>query len=67
MVSEEILTFAADFRIKGFVNQWILRLFRSLRRKHSGKKSLLEWQSRIVLTKIALHEVCKMDFCCITN
>ncbi len=24
-------------------------------------------QSRIVLTKIVLHEICKMDFCCITN
>ena len=27
----------------------------------------VEGQSRIVLTKIVLHEICKMDFCCITD
>mgnify|MGYP001511980262 CR=1 FL=1 len=27
----------------------------------------VEGQSRIVLTKTVPHEICKMDFCCITN
>ncbi len=27
----------------------------------------VEGQARIVLTKTVPHEICKMDFCCITN
>lgn len=62
----DLLTFAPDFRIKGFEYHGFILSGEACEEMFREEITAAR-QSRIVLTKTVLHEICKMDFCCITN
>lgn len=59
VVPQKKSTFVADFQTDS--------TFRSTFRQCSGEEITVSGQSRIVFTKIELHDKkCKVDFCCIS-